>query len=118
MYHSLENNIGKSTDGTKKCVINHVLAIGHADKKHVVQRVDSIQLAEQLIDLEPLLVAVDTHCQLNRQSTYDAVAHACSATGSGASLLAYRVQLIKNDDVQLRLVTLFLVFLLGVRLRQ
>ena len=81
---------------TQQSIIDHVLAVGHADQQDVVQLVDTVELTEKLVD--------------------DTVADTGSAAGSGASLLAYGIQLVEDDDVQLRLVALLLVLLFGIGL--
>lgn len=84
------------TTRTQQGIINHVFAVGHADQQDVVELVDTIELTEKLVD--------------------DTVTDTGSTTSARASLLAYSVQLVEDDDVQLRLVTLLLVLLLGVGL--
>lgn len=84
------------TTRTQQGIVDHVLAVGHADQQDVVQLVDTIELTEKLVD--------------------DTVADTGSASGARATLFAYGVQLVKDDDVQLRLVALLLVLLLGVGL--
>ena len=59
--------------------------VGHADEQDVVQRVHAIDLGEELVD--------------------DCVMDAAAA-GDAAALLADGVNLVKDDDVQLRRVAL------------
>ncbi len=77
-------NVDLQTPRTQQRFVNHVLSIRHADQQDVVQRVDTVDLGQQLVD--------------------DGVTDA-SAVARGASLLANRVDLVENDDVQLTVVT-------------
>ena len=60
-------------------IVNQIGSIGHADNEHIIQRINAVNLAQQLID----------HRIVNS-----------SRTARGAALLADCVQLVKNDDVQ------------------
>mmetsp|Transcript_10233 Transcript_10233/g.24613 ORF Transcript_10233/g.24613 Transcript_10233/m.24613 type:complete len:343 (-) Transcript_10233:546-1574(-) len=64
-------------------VVDHVLAVGHADEEDVVERVHPIYLGEQLV--------------------HHGVVHARRVVRA-AALLADRVDLVEDDDVQRRVV--------------
>mmetsp|Transcript_18438 Transcript_18438/g.48130 ORF Transcript_18438/g.48130 Transcript_18438/m.48130 type:complete len:560 (-) Transcript_18438:737-2416(-) len=75
-------------------LVQHVLAVGHADEQDVVQGVNSVDLGEQLVD--------------------ERVVHA-GAVFDRAALLADGVNLVKDDDVQLAVFAASLVLRLRIR---
>mmetsp|Transcript_22607 Transcript_22607/g.55847 ORF Transcript_22607/g.55847 Transcript_22607/m.55847 type:complete len:334 (+) Transcript_22607:966-1967(+) len=80
--------------GAQQGLVNHVLPVGHADDKDIVERVDAVNLGEELVD--------------------DRVAHARAVTRR-AACLAHRVDLVKDDDVKVGVVAALVLFGLGVR---
>jgi hypothetical protein len=73
---------------TEESLINHVKTVGHADDEDVVELVDTIHLGEELVD--------------NRVPDTGPVV-------LGTTLLTNRIKLIKDDDVKVTLIPLFLV---------
>ena len=82
------------TTRTHQSIINHVLSIGHTDEQDVVQLVHTIKLREELI--------------------HNAVADTRASTSAAASLLTDCIQLVEDDDVKTRFVTLLLVLFLCI----
>mmetsp|Transcript_95108 Transcript_95108/g.273838 ORF Transcript_95108/g.273838 Transcript_95108/m.273838 type:complete len:394 (+) Transcript_95108:860-2041(+) len=81
------------TPRPQKGLVDEVYPIGHADEQDVVQRIDAVDLGQQLV--------------------HDAVVDA-GAVGLGASRLTDGVDLVENDHVQLRILALHLVLLLRI----
>mmetsp|Transcript_27891 Transcript_27891/g.75161 ORF Transcript_27891/g.75161 Transcript_27891/m.75161 type:complete len:259 (-) Transcript_27891:609-1385(-) len=75
-------------------LVNHVLAVRHADQQDVVERVHAVNLGEELVD--------------NR------VVHARGVPAASA-LLADGVNLVEDEDVEVRLVPALRLLLLRVR---
>mmetsp|Transcript_17184 Transcript_17184/g.31188 ORF Transcript_17184/g.31188 Transcript_17184/m.31188 type:complete len:231 (-) Transcript_17184:632-1324(-) len=81
--------------GSEDGVIDHVLPVRHADDQNVVQRVDTVDLREELV--------------------HHRVAHT-RVVVRGAARFADGIELVEDDDMEHRVVSLRL--LLGLRLRE
>lgn len=88
-------HVDLETAGTEEGLVDHVKSVRHSDDEDVVELIDTIHLREQLID--------------------DRVADTGSAP-SRTTLLADGVELIKDDNVQARVLALSLVLCASLRL--
>ena len=82
------------TTRTQKSIIDHIHSIGHTDKQDVVELVNTVEFGQQLVD--------------------NTVAHTSTTACSAASLLAYSVQFVEDDDMKPTLIALLFVLLLGI----
>mmetsp|Transcript_19565 Transcript_19565/g.45734 ORF Transcript_19565/g.45734 Transcript_19565/m.45734 type:complete len:266 (+) Transcript_19565:1063-1860(+) len=85
-------NVNLHAPGAQQRLVQHVLSIGHANEQNVVERFNTVDFGQELIDYT--------------------VVRACAVPTRPTSL-ADRIQLVKDDHVQLTVIAAFLV--LGLR---
>lgn len=100
------------TTGTEEGIIDHVFSVGHTDDQDVVELVDTVHLSRPSYSKRIVSFAAIIWADLGQQLVDNRVANT-SPIILGPSLLADRINLIKDDNMQSALISL--LFLLQTR---